>query len=60
MEYTIIALDYIKNTGIVMEGCFPYTASDQDCSDMCSDPSERISIDHWDWAIIIQRRIKKE
>ncbi len=41
------ALDYTRDIGIVMEDCFPYTASDQDCSEMCSNPLERIKIDHW-------------
>jgi C1A family cysteine protease len=38
------ALNYIKDEGIVMEDCFLYTASDQDCADSCRNPSERISI----------------
>ncbi len=36
-----------EDIGIVMEDCFPYTASDQDCSEMCSNPQERIKIDNW-------------
>jgi len=39
------AYNYIKNTGIVMEDCFPYLGSDQDCSEMCGNPRERIKID---------------
>ncbi len=41
------ALDYAKDIGIVMEDCFPYTDSDQDCSEMCSIPQEQIKIDYW-------------
>jgi hypothetical protein len=41
------ALDYASHTGIVMEDCFPYTASDQDCFEICSNPPERIKIDQW-------------
>ncbi len=41
------ALDYARDIGIVMEDCFPYTSSDQDCSEMCSNPLERIKIDSW-------------
>ena len=37
------ALNYIKNTGVVDESCFPYTASDDPCSDKCSDWQNRIS-----------------
>ena len=38
------ALGYIANTGVVDEGCFPYTASDQPCDNKCSDPTEIIGI----------------
>jgi C1A family cysteine protease len=38
------ALSYIANTGVVEEGCFPYTASDQPCGNKCSDPTEIIRI----------------
>ena len=41
------ALDYAKDVGMVLEDCFPYTASDQDCSELCSDPLERIKIEDW-------------
>ena len=42
-----VALSFIMNTGIVLEDCFPYYASDLDCSDVCSNPTERIKIDNW-------------
>jgi len=35
------ALDYIRDTGVVDEDCFPYTASNEDCSDKCSDWTTR-------------------
>ncbi len=41
------ALDFIKNRGLVLEDCFPYTASDQPCSEICDNPSERIRIAKW-------------
>ena len=44
------ALNYISNTGIVTEDCFPYTTADSDCPDTCSDPSDRIRIGNWNWA----------
>lgn len=40
-----VALDYIKNHGIVTESCFPYTATVQDCNSKCNPPSERIFIE---------------
>jgi C1A family cysteine protease len=30
-----LALDYIKNTGVVNEACFPYSQSDEICSNKC-------------------------
>jgi len=37
-------LNQIQNTGIVMEDCLPYGASDQDCSGICNNPEDRIMI----------------
>ena len=34
-------LDYFKNTGVVDEDCFPYTATSQPCSNKCSDWQSR-------------------
>lgn len=39
-----VTLDYYTSTGVVNEGCFPYTATDQPCGNRCSNPSERINI----------------
>ena len=38
------ALYYIQNTGIVDEGTFPYTATDQPCENKGLTPSEKIKI----------------
>lgn len=35
-------LDYFKNTGVVDEACFPYTATSQSCSNKCSDWQSRV------------------
>ncbi|MBW2984137.1 S8 family serine peptidase, partial [Candidatus Woesearchaeota archaeon] len=34
------ALAYIRNTGVVDETCFPYTASDAPCGDKCSNSAQ--------------------
>ncbi len=39
-----VTLDYYTDTGVVNEGCFPYTATDQPCSNKCNNPTERIKI----------------
>ncbi|MCP4310474.1 MAG: T9SS type A sorting domain-containing protein [Bacteroidetes bacterium] len=44
-----LALEYAKNMGIVPEECFPYTASEQDCSDICANPSDQIRIDSFSY-----------
>ncbi len=51
------ALDLIKNTGIVLEDCFSYEASDEDCSEICDNPTERIAIE--DWRSFISEEDKK-
>ena len=38
------ALNYIKNTGVVNESCFPYKGEDVPLTGMCSEPNERIKI----------------
>ena len=38
------ALEYIRSTGVVEEACFPYTASNGLCSNMCQNPGERVRI----------------
>ncbi len=42
-----LALEFIKNSGIVIEDCFPYTESDGDCSEISNNPSEQIRIAKW-------------
>jgi C1A family cysteine protease len=36
------ALEMCKTIGIVDEGCYPYTAADQNCSNLCSDWQNRV------------------
>lgn len=43
--YPGIALDYIKNTGVVDENAFPYGAADLACSEKSGSPEQRIQID---------------
>jgi len=38
------ALNYIKNNGVTLESCFPYTATNNDCSNKCSNPTNIIKI----------------
>ena len=38
------ALDYITSTGVVDEGTFPYTATDEPCANKGTNPSELIKI----------------
>ena len=38
------ALNYIRNSGITNEECFPYSALDLPCSQNCMNPSENIHI----------------
>jgi PKD repeat protein len=42
--YPGTALNYIASTGIVDEATFPYTATDQPCSNKGTNPSQRIKI----------------
>lgn len=42
--YPSTALNYITSTGVVDEGTFPYTATDQPCSNKGTNPSELIKI----------------
>ncbi|MBU1976277.1 MAG: right-handed parallel beta-helix repeat-containing protein [Nanoarchaeota archaeon] len=35
-------LDYYTTTGVVNEGCFPYTATNNNCANKCSNPSEKL------------------
>lgn len=38
------AISYIKYSGIVDENCFPYTATDEDCTEKCSSPDDTTHI----------------
>jgi len=42
--YPDLALNYIANTGIVDEAAFPYTATNNSCSNKSSSPAEKIKI----------------
>jgi PKD repeat protein len=42
--YPSTALDYVKNTGIIDEAAFPYTATDQVCTNKSSNPTELFKI----------------
>jgi len=42
--YPSTALDYIKNTGIIDEAAFPYSATDQTCTNKSSSPTDQIKI----------------
>ena len=37
-------IDYIVTNGVCEESCFPYTATDQPCSNKCSNPTENIKV----------------
>jgi hypothetical protein len=39
-----VALDFYTTTGVVDESCFPYTATDQPCSNKCLNPADMIQI----------------
>ena len=44
------ALDFIRDTGTPDEACFPYSSSDEDCNNRCSDWQDRSSqIESWSW-----------
>lgn len=45
--FTNIAMDYIKDYGIVTEDCFSYMAANSDCSNKCLMPTEKISIENF-------------
>ena len=42
--YIGTALNYIINTGVVDEECFPYSANCESCANKCSNPNEQIKI----------------
>ena len=42
------ALEYIGNSGIPPEACYPYTASNGNCSNMCNDPEYLEKVSQYD------------
>jgi hypothetical protein len=38
----IVGLQYIRDHSIADEACFPYSATDNDCSNKCTSPNEKI------------------
>ena len=54
------AFDYIKASGIVSEGCFPYTAQKEDCSKKCVSPSEQIFIEDYGYYIVTEDSMKRQ
>ncbi|NOY96967.1 MAG: T9SS type A sorting domain-containing protein [Chlorobi bacterium] len=38
------ALDYIRDSGVTNEECYPYMADDGDCDDLCVNPTEQVFI----------------
>ncbi len=48
--YSDFALYYIENIGVVDELCFPYSGTDESCSNRCSDWNDRLMYIHgWDY-----------
>ncbi len=44
---TYRTVNFIKNSGIMEEDCFPYQASDVSCSNKCPNPDENIQIGNY-------------
>ena len=42
--YVDETLDYFRDTGVVEEACYPYSASMQSCSNKCDNPTRQIQI----------------
>jgi len=43
-----VALDYLKNSGVVNENCFPYQGDNYvSCNNICTNPSEKIFINNY-------------
>jgi hypothetical protein len=47
--YEYLAAEYIKDTGIPNESCFPYTASDASCNPCSGWQSRVVKIKSWAW-----------
>lgn len=52
------AFNYIKESGIVNEACFPYMAVEEDCNSKCTNPSERIFIEDYGYYTTIEDSMK--
>jgi hypothetical protein len=44
-----VAAEYIKDTGIPTESCYPYTADDAPCNPCPGWMSQAVKINYWDW-----------
>ena len=45
-----VVFEYVKNNGVVPEGCFPYSCySTVDCSDKCQSPDSTLSISNYSY-----------
>ncbi|UKK47798.1 C1 family peptidase [Prevotella sp. E9-3] len=55
-----VALNYIKNNGVVNEGCFPYTATNSDCSNKCDSPDEEVFLGNYGSLSFNEDSIKKK
>jgi C1A family cysteine protease len=47
--YEYMAAEYIKNTGIPRESCYPYTANDSPCNPCSGWMAQVVLIKSWDW-----------
>lgn len=45
--YLSISLAYINSSGVIPEDCFRYTATNDTCERKCSNPSDRLSFEHY-------------
>jgi C1A family cysteine protease len=43
------AAEYIRNTGVPFENCYPYTANDAPCNPCSGWMSQVVKINHWEW-----------
>jgi C1A family cysteine protease len=43
--YFSSALEYIRDNGIVDENCFPYSATNESCSNKCQNPNETVRVE---------------
>lgn len=57
---TQIALNYVKNTGIVNDQCFPFKAyQDVPCEDKCSEPIELVRVNNYSAKLMGEENIKR-